>query len=76
LETLIPVSPYIHGKFYILDDGQFDPCIPYHEILPRVKALGYEGFIAAEYEGHHFDMSINMKEQLERYASLFHKYLD
>jgi sugar phosphate isomerase/epimerase len=74
LETLIPVSPYIHGKFYILD-GEEDTCIPYDEILPKTQALGYEGFIAAEYEGHHFDMTVDMREQLNRYAAIFNKYI-
>ena len=76
LETVIPVAPYIHGKFYVLDNGEFDPSIPYDKILPKIKALGYEGFIAAEYEGHHFDMTVDTREQLRNYASIFHKYLD
>ena len=76
LEELIPVSPYIHGKFYILDSAEGDPCIPYDKILPKIKSLGYKGYIAAEYEGHHFDMTVDAKEQLKRYASIFHKYID
>lgn len=75
LETLIPVSPYIHGKFYILDNGEFDPCIPYDKILPKIKELGYKGFIAAEYEGHHFDMTVDTRQQLANYASIFRKYI-
>lgn len=76
LDTLIPISPYIHGKFYILDDAQIDPCIPYEQILPRIDALGYKGYIAAEYEGHHFDMSVDVRAQLARYASIFNRYLE
>lgn len=75
LKTLIPVSPYIHGKFYILDDGGCDPCIPYETILPMIKNLGYKGYIAAEYEGHHFDLRVDTKKQLTNYASLFNKYI-
>lgn len=75
LAVLIPVSPYIHGKFYILDDGEYDPCVPYDRLLPEIKRLGFSGYIAAEYEGHHFDMSVDVDEQLRRYASIFHKYL-
>lgn len=76
LKTLIPVTPYIHGKFYILDNDEFDPCIPYDKILPMILQLGYKGYIAAEYEGHHFDMSVDIKQQLRNYASIFNKYIN
>lgn len=75
LSTLIPVTPYIHGKFYYLENGDADECIPYEKILPKIKELGYEGYIAAEYEGHHFNMEIDVPEQLKRYAALCSKYL-
>lgn len=75
LETLIPVTPYIHGKFYYLENGDKDDCIPYEKILPYIKELGYEGYIAAEYEGHHFDMSIDVPQQMRRYVELCSKYL-
>ena len=75
LETLVPVSPYMHGKFYYLENGELDPCVPYHEILPKCKELGFKGFIAAEYEGHHFDMTVDIKQQLAYYADIFHKYI-
>lgn len=76
LDLLIPISPYIHGKFYYLEDGEHDDCIPFEKILPRIKALGYEGYIAAEYEGHHFNVDIDAWQQLERFSSIFHKYID
>lgn len=75
LDVLVPVSPYMHGKFYILG-GDEDPCIPYNKILPRIKQLGFKGAVAAEYEGHHFNMDVDMKEQLRHYAAMFHKYID
>ena len=76
LENMIPVTPYIHGKFYYLENDQTDDCIPYDKILPKLKQLGYEGYVAAEYEGHHFDMSVDIPEQLRRFASIFNKYVD
>ena len=75
LDILIPVSFYVHGKFYYLENGEHDECIPFEEILPRIQKLGYQGFIAAEYEGHHFDMSIDVDEQMARYAQIFHHYI-
>jgi hypothetical protein len=41
-----------------------------------IKELGYSGYIAAEYEGHHFDMSVDTPTQLRNYASIFRKYID
>jgi len=76
LEELVPISPYMHGKFYYLENGDHDVCVPFDEILPKIKALGYKGYIAAEYEGHHFSVDIDAREQLERFASIFHKYID
>lgn len=76
LEELVPISPYMHGKFYYLENGEHDVCVPFDEILPKVKELGYQGYIAAEYEGHHFSVDIDAQEQLERFASIFHKHID
>lgn len=75
LAKMIPVTPYIHGKFYYLENGEKDDCIPYEKILPKIKELGYEGYIAAEYEGHHFDMTVDVPEQLRRYVAICNKYL-
>lgn len=75
LEILIPVSEYIHGKFYYLENGESDACIPFDRILPLIQKLGFSGTIAAEYEGHHFDMSIDVDEQMTRYAEIFHRYI-
>ena len=49
--------------------------MPYHEILPKLKELAYSNHIAAEYEVHHFDMSVDVLEQMKRFVSLFNKYL-
>jgi sugar phosphate isomerase/epimerase len=76
LKMLVPVAPYIHGKFYILDNGDFDPCVPYDKILPMIRDLGFKGYIAAEYEGHHFDLTVDTKRQLLNYASIFDKYIN
>ena len=75
IKDLIPVSPYMHGKFYYLENDEYDPCVPYHKILPKLKVYGYQGHIAAEYEGHHFDMSVDVPEQLNRFVRLCNRHL-
>lgn len=75
LKEIIDCAFYIHGKFYYLKDGEHDPCIPYEEILKTISELGYDGYIASEYEGHHFDETIDSALQLERYVALNKKIL-
>jgi sugar phosphate isomerase/epimerase len=70
LKDIIDISFYIHGKFYYLEEGKNDACIPYHQILPEIRELGYEGFIACEYEGHHFTDELDTAEQLNRYVNM------
>ncbi|MDO5540757.1 MAG: TIM barrel protein [Eubacteriales bacterium] len=66
LKQLIPLSPYIHGKFHYLDENNHNPSIPYEEIIPEVQKLGFHGYIASEYEG--WDEACI--EQLQRYVKL------
>lgn len=72
LKKLIPYSPYIHGKFHFLDENCHNPCIPYEEIIPMVKELGFKGYIASEYEG--WDEAA--MEQLKRYVTLLNRLLE
>lgn len=72
LKKLIPYAPYIHGKFHFLDENCHNPCIPYEEIIPMVKELGFKGYIASEYEG--WDEAA--MEQLKRYVTLLNRLLE
>lgn len=72
LKRLIPYAPYIHGKFHYLDEDCHNPCIPYEEIIPMVKELGFKGYIASEYEG--WDEAAIV--QLERYVTLLNRLLE
>ncbi len=64
------------NKFYYLDNDDHDPCIPFEEIVAEVKRLGYKGYIASEYEGHHFDETIDSEEQLRHFVALMTKNLE
>jgi len=66
LAKLIPYAPYIHGKFHYLTENCTNPVIPYEQIIPLVKKLGFKGYIASEYEG--WDEAA--MEQLRRYVTL------
>lgn len=76
LKELIPCTPYIHGKFYYLENAEHDPCIPFEALLTELKRLGYKGYIASEYEGHHFDETVDSTVQLERFVGMCTKILE
>ena len=61
---------YVHGKFYYLDNDKHDPCIPYEELIPKLVSYGYKGYIASEFEGHHFYSDVNCVEQLGHYVAM------
>lgn len=75
-KDMIDCAFYMHGKFYYLDNDDHDPCIPFEEIVAEVKRLGYSGYIASEYEGHHFDETIDSEEQLRHFVSLMTKNIE
>ena len=74
-DIMIPHSKYIHGKFYYINEEEKDTCIPYEKIVEKIKALGFNGHIAAEYEGHFSDGTVDCVEQLGRYSRMMHKLL-
>ena len=61
---------YVHGKFYYLDNDEHDPCIPYEEIISKFVEYGYKGYIASEFEGHHFYSDVNCVDQLRHYVAM------
>lgn len=76
LKDIIDCAFYIHGKFYYLDNDEHDECIPFEEIVTTIRDLGYKGYIASEYEGHHFDETIDSEEQLKHFVALNTKILN
>ena len=76
LKDIIDCAFYMHGKFYYLDNDDHDPCIPFEELVTEIKRLGYKGYIASEYEGHHFDETIDSEEQLRHFVALMNKNLE
>ena len=64
----------LHGKFYYLADDKYDPCIPYEDIMPLLKKEGYDNYILAEYEGHHFSIKEDETEQLTRYLNMIKRF--
>ncbi len=68
LDILLPYTKYIHGKFWYMEEDCVDRVIPVDKLLPKIKAAGYKGYIASEYEGHHFDCDVDSCAQLMRWV--------
>lgn len=75
LKEYVDCMFYIHGKFYYLDNDDHDPCIPYEEIIKTIKESGFKGYIASEYEGHHFDETVDSEVQLKHFIAMNEKLL-
>lgn len=71
LDELVQYSCYMHGKYWYLADESDDSGIPYRKIAQKLHELGYEGYIACEYEGHHFKEGINTQQQIRRYVRMW-----
>ncbi|MCU6763651.1 Uncharacterised protein [uncultured Roseburia sp.] len=78
-EDLLKMLPYahmIHGKFYYLGEDKKDSCIPQDVLMKYIKESGYEGYIAAEYEGHHFSIKEDERVQMTRYREMVQGLLE
>lgn len=75
LKDLMDCVFYMHGKFYYIDKDLKEIAIPYPEIMNMLQEVGYSGYIACEYEGHHFDTTISAVDQLTRYVAMSNKLL-
>ena len=75
MKDIVDVSFYMHGKFYYAEEGENDNSIPYDEILKAVDETDYDGYIACEYEGHHFTDEIPAEQQLSRYVAMCRRIL-
>ena len=73
LKVMLKHTTMIHGKFYYLADSENDPCIPFDKIIPIIKESGYEKYIVAEYEGHHYSIREDDIEQIRRCLTLTKK---
>lgn len=76
LPILLKYATMIHGKFYYLADTEHDPCIPFDKIMPVIKQFGYDKYILAEYEGHHYSIREDDVEQCRRCLALMKNLYD
>ncbi|MDR1766589.1 MAG: TIM barrel protein [Lachnospiraceae bacterium] len=75
MRELLPVTVYIHGKFWYMGDDEVDHTTPCDKLIPIIKESGYKGYIASEYEGHHFNPDTDTQEQLGRWVRMTNRLL-
>jgi sugar phosphate isomerase/epimerase len=63
LRVILQYTTMIHGKFHYLTDATYDPCVPFDKIMPIIRESGFDGYILAEYEGHHYSIREDDVEQ-------------
>lgn len=76
LDLVLPYTKYIHGKFWYLAEDETDRVIPCDRILPIIKKSGFTGYMASEYEGHHYTDEMDSSEQLMRWVHMSNRILD
>ncbi len=76
LKIMLPYTSIIHGKFYYLGEDETENCIPYEALIKVIRGYGYEGYIVAEYEGHHFSVREDERTQMTRYQSMIERLLN
>lgn len=70
---LLKWSKYMHGKFFYVDENYNCPGIDYPTYVRIMKEEGFDGFIASEYEGGHFDPTVSEEEQIIRHIDMLEK---
>lgn len=51
LDDVIKYVPFIQAKFHHIDEHLHDHHIPWDRIVPKLRDLGYTGYLSSEYEG-------------------------
>jgi sugar phosphate isomerase/epimerase len=75
LDEVVKRALYVHGKFWSIEADGTDPCVPYDRLLPYLQKLGYKGYLASEYEGHHFAPDEEAAVQLDRFVRMCNRIL-
>lgn len=74
-----PYVKHFHGKFFEMTDEGVEYSIDYPSILAHLNRLGYDGYIASEYEGNRFvpvDEPVHDLEQVRRHQAMLAAHLN
>ncbi len=77
LGQYMPYLKHIHGKCYEMTEDYEEYSIPYKEVIQYLDSMGYDGYIATEYEGNRFvllDECVDGLENVRRHQEMLKKY--
>ncbi|MCQ2558280.1 MAG: sugar phosphate isomerase/epimerase [Oscillospiraceae bacterium] len=66
-------AKYVHGKFFYVNEDLECQGIDYPKYVQIMKEVGFNGYIASEYEGNHFDNTISDEVQIARHMQMLEK---
>jgi hypothetical protein len=66
---------HVHGKFFNMDGGD-ESAVRLPEIVTTLQEGGYDGWMACEYEGHHWFSSKDSLDQLKQHQAAVRKIFD
>lgn len=73
---ILPDVVHVHGKFFEVRDDGHEPVVPIEELIDVLVAGGYDGYIASEYEGWHWNTQADAFEQVARQQALCRRALE
>lgn len=76
LDEFVPYIKHIHGKIYEMTEDGTEYSIPFDKVVEYLDSVGYDGYIATEYEGNRFALAgepIRDKENVEAHQKLLKK---
>ncbi|WP_099466945.1 sugar phosphate isomerase/epimerase family protein [Konateibacter massiliensis] len=78
LDEFLPYVKHIHGKIYEMTEEGVEYSIPFDELIAYLNEVGYEGYIATEYEGNRFALAnepIRDKENVTAHQEMLKRYI-
>jgi sugar phosphate isomerase/epimerase len=79
LDEYLPYIKHIHGKIYEMTEKGVEYSIPFDELIKYLDKVGYDGYIATEYEGNRFALAnepICDKENVTAHQAMLKKYIE
>lgn len=73
LDELVPYMKHVHGKIYEMTEEGREYSISFDKFTEYLDSVGYEGYIATEYEGNRFALAgepIRDRENVEAHQKL------
>jgi sugar phosphate isomerase/epimerase len=78
LDEFFPYIKHIHGKIYEMTEEGVEYSISFDDLIQYLDKMGYDGYIATEYEGNRFALAnevIRDKEKATAHQEMLRQYI-